>query len=155
DATGAPSGASMPHVERNSRPEGRPVRAGSPRADPLRAVAESLPIIAWVAGPGGSAEFFNRLWYDVTGLTPDGSVGRGWRAAVHPAALPASGAGWRAARAAGSSSGVELGLGAAEGTYRPVRARAEPIRDDGGRIIHWFGTCTEADPNGRGLVEAA
>ena len=42
------------------------------------------PQIAWEAQPDGSCLYFNRRWYDYTGLTRETSLGTAWDMAVHP-----------------------------------------------------------------------
>jgi PAS domain-containing protein len=35
----------------------------------IRVVVDTIPTLAWSAGPDGSAEFFNQRWLDYTGLS--------------------------------------------------------------------------------------
>src|SRR5262245_52537910 len=39
----------------------------------FRLLAEALPQLAWATRPDGAATYFNRRWYEVTGLTPERS----------------------------------------------------------------------------------
>ena len=114
----------------------------------LHAVAEMIPLIAWTAGPDGRADFFNRRWHDYTGMGHAASAGLGWMAAVDPADLPAVRSRWREARSAGAAYEAEHGLRGSDGTWRRFAARAEPLRDEGGRIVGWFGTCTAVEGRG-------
>jgi PAS domain S-box-containing protein len=111
----------------------------------LRAVAEMIPLIAWTADADGGADFFNRRWFDYTGLTLDQSAGRGWMAAVHPDDLPRVRKRWRAARSERGAYEVEHRLRAVDGSWRWFLARAGPLSEDDGRPVGWFGTCTDVD----------
>src|SRR5207344_97030 len=50
----------------------------------FRTLAESLPQLVWTTLPDGQHDYFNRRWYEFTGLAPEESLGQGWRAAIHP-----------------------------------------------------------------------
>jgi PAS domain S-box-containing protein len=52
--------------------------------DELREIINTIPTLAWSAGPDGSGAFFNRRWLDYTGLSADQAREWGWRAAIHP-----------------------------------------------------------------------
>jgi PAS domain-containing protein len=57
-------------------------------AQDIRLVVDTIPTLAWFAGPDGSAEFHNRRWLDYTGLSAKQALGPGWEAAIHPDDLP-------------------------------------------------------------------
>src|ERR1700739_4377605 len=54
----------------------------------LRRIIDAIPTLAWCNLPDGSNEFLNQRWHDYTGLSPDEAHGWGWKAAIHPEALP-------------------------------------------------------------------
>ena len=54
----------------------------------IRLVVDTIPTLAWSAGPDGSADFFNRRWLDYTGLSAEQALGSGWEVAIHPDDLP-------------------------------------------------------------------
>jgi PAS domain-containing protein len=41
----------------------------------LRAFVETLPQVVWRTTPEGLSDYFNRVWYEYSGLTPEESVG--------------------------------------------------------------------------------
>src|SRR5689334_12449536 len=49
----------------------------------LRELIETIPEMAWTAGPDGAAIFANRRWSDYTGLSLEATLGFGWGGAVH------------------------------------------------------------------------
>jgi PAS domain-containing protein len=54
----------------------------------IRRVVDTIPTLAWSAGPDGSADFFNQRWLDYTGLSAHQALGSGWQLAIHPEDLP-------------------------------------------------------------------
>src|SRR5258707_14109838 len=57
------------------------------REDQLRAIIDTIPVLAWSAHPDGSADFFNQRWLDYSGLSVEEARGWGWMVAVHAAGL--------------------------------------------------------------------
>ena len=47
--------------------------------------------------------------------------------------------------ATGESFAMRYRLRRADGVYRWMSSRAEPMRDEGGRIVQWFGLCHDID----------
>jgi PAS domain S-box-containing protein len=110
----------------------------------LRQMADGLPQILWVARPDGSYEHYNQPWNDYTGLPIEDSTGEAWRAIVHPDDREALETSWAEALRAGTPHEVELRLKhASDGEYRWFLRRALPHRDAEGKILKWFGSCTD------------
>src|SRR3954454_9205705 len=106
-------------------------------------LAESLPQLVWTTDPDGYHDYFNRRWYEFTGLDPDRSMGEGWTAIIHPDDIGRVLESWSHALSTGSPYEVEYRLRSAQQDYCWVLGRALPIRDLTGRIVRWFGTCTD------------
>jgi PAS domain S-box-containing protein len=49
----------------------------------FRTLADSAPVLIWIAGPDRQCNFFNRRWLEFTGRTAEQEVGDGWMAGVH------------------------------------------------------------------------
>jgi PAS domain S-box-containing protein len=110
----------------------------------LRSLADFMPPLAWCAQPNGWLDYFNQRWYDYTGTTPQEMEGWGWMR-VHDADDLSRVLGtWREALASGQEWEEEFRLRrGSDGMLRWHLSRARPMRDDEGRIIRWFGTCTD------------
>ncbi|MDQ6911717.1 MAG: PAS domain-containing protein, partial [Verrucomicrobiota bacterium] len=54
----------------------------------LRALADSIPQLAWMADPNGHIFWYNRGWYEYTGTTLEEMEGWGWQKVHDPVVLP-------------------------------------------------------------------
>ena len=70
-------------------------------------------------------------------------------AAVHPDDVTGLAAKWQAILASGQPGETEARLRRFDGTYRWFLFRANPLRDELGNIIKWYGTNTEIDDRKR------
>ena len=111
----------------------------------LRALADSIPQLAWMAGEEGSIFWYNRRWYDYTGTTPEQMEGWGWQSVHNPAILPAVVEKWSHSIRTGTPFDMEFPLRGADGAFRWFLTRVNPLRDDHGNIVRWFGTNTDVD----------
>lgn len=108
-------------------------------------MAEAVPEIIWTADPNGEDDYFNRRCFDYTGLTLEQLGGTGWKEVVHPDDVDDCFSKWQNALRVGEPYDVEYRLRGKDGTYRWFLGRANPIRDSAGKIIKWFGTCTDIE----------
>lgn len=112
----------------------------------LRAITDSMPQIVWSTRPDGFNDYYNRRWYDLTGASPEDTKGEGWNGAFHPDDQERAWVAWRHSLATGEPFQIEYRLRLADGSYRWMLGRAEPVRDDAtGAIMRWFGTCTDIE----------
>jgi PAS domain S-box-containing protein len=107
------------------------------------ALAENVSQLAWMAEPDGHITWYNKRWYDYTGTTLETMKGWGWRSVHHPDHVDRVLAEVRGRWAAGVAWEGTYLLRSKDGEYRPFLTRAEPIRDEAGRIVRWFGTNTD------------
>jgi PAS domain S-box-containing protein len=109
----------------------------------FRAIADSMPQMVWSTRPDGFHDYYNRRWYDFTGV-PDGSTdGEGWNGMFHPDDQARAWRVWEASLQTGAPYQIEYRLRRHDGAYRWVLGRALPVQDAEGAITRWFGTCTD------------
>jgi len=108
-------------------------------------LAEAVPEIIWTTDPAGVPDFFNTCWYRYTGLTPEQSRESGWNLTLHADDRPSSTEKWEHSLSTGSPYEIEFRLRQADGIYRWFLSRANPVRDEKGKIMKWFGTCTDIE----------
>ncbi len=110
-------------------------------------LANALPEVVWMATPEGESEFFNRRWYELTGVPLDRG---GFEHACHPDDLEAVRTAWTQALAAGTPYELEVRLKrASDGTWRWHLVRGLPITDGAGKITRWVGSATDIDDHKR------
>ena len=115
----------------------------------LRLVIDTIPTLAWCNLPDGPNEFLNQRWHAYTGLSPEESHGWGWQVAFHPEDLPTLMKTWQHLLISGESGEIEARLRRHDGAYRWFMIRVEPLRDDEGKIVRWYGTSTDIDDRKR------
>jgi PAS domain S-box-containing protein len=110
----------------------------------FRELADSMPQIVFTARPDGFTDYFNRRWYELTGL-PDGETrDEVWTAALHPDDRQRCLETWYASVNTLAPYQIEyrFKFPACDG-YRWHLARALPVRNAEGRVTGWYGTCTD------------
>src|SRR6266849_1905987 len=112
--------------------------------DRLRLVIDTIPTLVWRAGPDGRPEFFNQPTLDYTGLSLEGAV-EGWARAVHPDDLASLSNMWHEIRNSGARGETEGRLQRFDGKYRWFLLRVEPLRDEVGNIVKWYGSATDIE----------
>jgi PAS domain S-box-containing protein len=116
----------------------------------FRTLADSVPQMVWMCTPDGLNVYFNQRWVDYTGMSLAESYGRGWNTPFHPDDRQPAWDAWNRATETGEMYRVESRLRAVDGSYRWFLMRGMPLRDAAGRIVKWFGTCTDIDDLKRG-----
>jgi PAS domain S-box-containing protein len=106
----------------------------------LRTIVDTIPTIAWCTLPDGSGEFWNQRWYDYTGVSQEDARDQGWQKLIHPDDLPNVRDTWFSNLAAGRAGEVEGRLRRFDGEYRWFLFRYEPLRDETGNIVNWYGS---------------
>jgi two-component system CheB/CheR fusion protein len=109
----------------------------------FRTLADSIPNLAWWANGDGYITWYNRRWYEYTGMTPEQMEGWGWQSVHDPKALPAVMEQWKKSLSTGEPFDMEFPLRGADGVFRPFLTRVMPLKDPSGLVIRWFGTNTD------------
>ena len=111
----------------------------------LRALADSIPQLAWIAHHDGRMTWYNRRWFEYTGLTSDDLRGDAWRQVYDAECIPAMTQHWKRAIETGQPFEMEFPIRGGDGQYRWFLTRANPVRGADGRTLRWFGTSTDVD----------
>ena len=116
----------------------------------LRLLIETLPAMVWRATPNWMPDYVNRRWATYTGLSLSDIVhGSGQNNPLHPDDAPRVRRAMALASARGTGFEVTARWRGADGSYRWFETRAEPIRDEAGRVMHWFGVEVDIDDRKR------
>jgi len=108
-----------------------------------RNLTEALPQLVWGAGPDGACDYFSTQWTTYTGISESGLLGWAWMDALHPDDREPTRQFWTECVAGRQPYDVEYRIRTSDGTYGWFKTRGTPIRDTEGRIVKWFGTCTD------------
>ena len=108
-------------------------------------MADTIPVIVWRANARGEYNYFNRLWYEYTGLTFEESKGDGWQTVIHPNDLEKTVKEWELSVATGTEYKSEDRKRSKNGVYRWHLVNALPFKDREGNILQWFGVCTDIE----------
>ena len=105
----------------------------------LKLIVDTIPALVWSGRPDGSAEFFNQHFLDYIGLTSEQASDWGWTTALHPEDREGLVLTWQAIMASQQLGEGEARLRRHDGEYRWFLFRANPVRDESGRVVKWYG----------------
>ena len=111
----------------------------------FRALAESIPQLAWMAEPDGHIFWYNKRWFEYTGTTLESVQGWGWQSVHDPEVLPAVMERWRASIEQGTPFEMVYPLRGSDGRFRAFLTRVLPVKDEHGAVVRWFGTSTDIE----------
>jgi PAS domain S-box-containing protein len=121
----------------------------------LRLAMDTMPVLAFGALPEGSVSFHNKRWLDFTGIPDNEALGWRWKRAVHPDDLRPTMQKWQAAVDGNTPYEAEYRMRRSDGEYRWCLSRAEPLRDEHGRVMHWYGSVIDIEDRRRAEQDTA
>jgi PAS domain S-box-containing protein len=116
--------------------------------DRLRLVIDTIPTLVWRATPEGIPDFLNQPSLDYTGISLDNAA-VGWPRSFHPDDKKMMLQKWQRIRESGMPGELEARLRRQDGEYRWFLLRAEPLRDEAGNIVKWYGSATDIEDRKR------
>ena len=119
------------------------------RTADLIQIISAIPVMAWCCSPDGSCDFLNKPWHDYTGMSPEEARGSGWANAIHPDDRPKVSETWMELLTTGAPGQVEGRYRRFDGIYHWFLIRANPLRDESGSIVKWYGTNTNIEDQKR------
>ncbi|HYG55214.1 MAG TPA: PAS domain S-box protein [Burkholderiales bacterium] len=122
-----------------------PIQAAPAAGQFYQLIADTIPHMVWTARADGWLDFFNRRCHEYTGLAYGELEGWSWKRVIHDGDWDRCLARWTRALQSGERYDVEYRLRRADGVYRWHHGTAVPMRDEQGRVVRWFGTCTDIE----------
>jgi PAS domain S-box-containing protein len=109
----------------------------------LRALADNIPQLAWLADGSGWVFWCNKRWYEYTGTTPEEVAGLGWKKCHHPDHIDRVLKKFLDCMRTGEAWEDTFPLKSATGEYRWFLSRAMPSYSKNGSVVLWCGTNTD------------
>jgi PAS domain S-box-containing protein len=117
----------------------------------LSQIISMVPGHVWRLTPEGEPTFYNRRMVDFLGFTvdetgrPDARQRQAFIGTIHPDDAAPFTETLQHSLATGEGFAMQYRRRRADGDYRWMSGRAEPLRDDRGGIVQWFGLCHDID----------
>src|SRR5690349_4382624 len=132
---------------RSSSPTGGGVTAPL-RSDPesetrFRTMADTAPVLLWMAGTDGLCHFFNQGWLDFTGRPLERELGNGWAEGVHAEDFQHCMAVYLEAFVRRERFAMEYRLRRADGQYRWIYDTGVPRYEPDGTFAGYIGSCID------------
>lgn len=108
----------------------------------FRQLAEALPEIVWTADAAGNIDYCNARWYSYTKCAGRDAISE-WSNFIHPADLGSWQESWARSISAGEDCEIEYQFLRHDGVYRWFLCRAQAVCNSEGKVVKWFGTCTD------------
>ena len=111
----------------------------------FRTLAEAIPQLSWTTRPDGQCDYLSQQWLDYTGVPFQVQLGLGWLNYLHPDDRERTHTAWKNAFENSENYDLEFRILGKDGAYRWFKTRGIPVRDEKGKIVRWFGTCTDIE----------
>src|SRR6202030_3906488 len=109
----------------------------------LDAIVHTAPDIIFSRQADGTRDYISSRFYEYTGAAPGSAIGFGWLEYLHPDDKERSLGEWVRCVQSGEAYESEYRIRGIDLQYRWFRARAVPLRDPEGKIVKWYGTCSD------------
>ena len=111
----------------------------------FRTLADTAPVLIWMADTSKLCTYINKVWTDFTGRALDQVLGSGWTEDLHPDDLDSALASYRTAFDAREEFKSEFRLRRSDGEYRWMVNHGIPRYTPDGEFIGYIGSCMDID----------
>ena len=111
----------------------------------LQKIIETVPSHLWSADPAGEPTQLSQRALDYYGIQLEDFKHGGWEAYIHPDDYPETARAFYHAIQTGNSYQDVVRLRRADGEFRWHQVRGEPLRDQQGNIVQWYGLSVDID----------
>ena len=109
----------------------------------FRIVADSAPVLIWMAGVDKLCTFFNKPWLTFTGRSLEQELGNGWAEGVHPDDLQRCLKIYTEAFDARKAFVMQYQLRRYDGEYRWISDQGVARYDSNGKFSGYIGSCVD------------
>jgi PAS domain S-box-containing protein len=108
-----------------------------------------IPAMAWSTSPDGQLEYCNQHYLDFFGRPFEELKGLGFWSQFHPDDMSSLWDPWQEMMADKRGGEVQGRIRRADGEYRWVMFRAQPLLDDDGEVVRWYGVNSDIEDRKR------
>jgi PAS domain S-box-containing protein len=119
------------------------VKEAREREETLPRLAEHAPVLMWTSDAEGNWRWFNRRWLDFAGQTLEDAVREDWRTRIHRDDRVRAMATANEAQRGKREYLHKYRLRRADGEYRWLHERGQPLNHPDGRFAGYIGSCTD------------
>jgi PAS domain S-box-containing protein len=112
----------------------------------FKVMADTAPVMIWIAALDKGWTYVNRQWLDFTGRTVEQELGDGWRDGVHPDDVGTLVETYRSNGHTRRTFTMEYRLRRFDGEYRSVLAVGAPQFGADGEVAGYIGSCLDVTP---------
>ncbi|MEX0741220.1 MAG: PAS domain S-box protein, partial [Phycisphaeraceae bacterium] len=109
----------------------------------FRTLADSAPVLIWLAGPDKMCTYVNRAWLELTGRTFEQELGTGWLENLHPDDIPATMETVDEAKSQRRPFRCEFRIRRHDGEYRWLISQGAPRFSPDGTFTGYVGSCVD------------
>lgn len=110
----------------------------------FRTMADTAPVLIWVAGPDGLCTYINKPWLDFTGRTNEQELwGNGWLECVHPEDIERMFIIYNDSLKSRTKYSMEYRLRRFDGNYRWMLEYGIPRYTSDGIFVGYIGSCAD------------
>jgi diguanylate cyclase (GGDEF)-like protein/PAS domain S-box-containing protein len=109
----------------------------------FRIMANSAPVLIWIAGLDKACHWFNKVWLDFTGRTLEQEMGNGWAEGVHPDDFDRCFEVYSSHIDRREEFRMEYRLRRHDGVYRWIDDHGVPLFDSKGNFSGYIGSCID------------
>ncbi|HEY7534282.1 MAG TPA: PAS domain S-box protein [Nitrospiraceae bacterium] len=106
-------------------------------------MADTAPVMVWMAGPDGRCTFVNKRWLEFTGRALEKEIGDDWISGLHPTDAERCQQAYEGSFKTEQPFSMEYRLRRHDGKYRWVLDTGVPFFEPGGRFGGYIGTCVD------------
>lgn len=135
--------AKAEELEAEARVRKKAEEAAKESENLFRVMADTAPVLIWVAGTDKLLNWFNKPWLDFTGRTMEQELGNGWFEGIHPLDLERCMEIYNSSFESRKPFSMEYRLRRYDGAYRWVLDNGVPRFSSNGEFLGFIGSCID------------